>query len=375
MSGGLLRFLPASLGFVACAPMPHPITPAQGVGLDAVVDRGAPLQAEPASSPELALPAVVRQDVVIDNPERAALQARCPDVLGTTTVALGDAEELRLQLPLGRWELMVMLGEQAWSLPLPLSAAARRPDVVRVRVELPPAAAPGFVWIPPGPALIGDVLGVGQEDERPARVVDVPGFWLAVHETTNAEFAAFLDGVGTVSPDWLDATSRKCHVRRGGDGRYTTDQPDLPVVTVSYEGAVAYCAWRTKQTGRRHRLPTEVEWEKAGRGPASWTYSYGDVYRQSAANQESGQLRPVAAFAPSGFGLHDLTGNAFEWVADAYVRDAYVGDAVAPQGEYRVLRGGSFVLDGMFLRNSMRMKLRPGVRADDVGFRVAVDPR
>ena len=61
----------------------------------------------------------------------------------------------------------------------------------------------------------------------------------------------------------------------------------------------------------------------------------------------------------NGWGLFDTTGNAFEWVADAY-----------PGGPDHVLRGGSFVLDGMFLRNSFRMRARPSTRADDFGFRV-----
>ena len=236
-----------------------------------------------------------------------------------------------------------------------------------------------MVWIPAGPALVGDILGVGQEDERPARVLPVAGFWIATHETTNGDYAAFLNGAGEVQPDWLALDSRKCRITLGADGRYGTDAPDLPVVTVSYEGAVAYCRWRTLETGVLHRLATEIEWEKAARGPCTTTYDYGDIYRRAAANQESGILRPVGEFGVRGFGLSDMTGNAFEWVADAYARDRYQHPPAAdldPAGEaaYRALRGGSFVLDGMYLRNSMRMRLRPGVRADDVGFRVVAEP-
>ncbi len=396
MPGGPLRLLPVLLSFAACVPPPRvsPVTPAEPPaepraeppaepGLpDAVkpavlVGEEAPTQAvvpEAVRPAAVRLPDVVRHPVRILNPSGAALLCRCPDALGDAALELGNAVELRLELPLGRWELQASLGEQLWRLPLPLSPAALRPDVVAITVTPPPAPLAGLVWIAPGPALLGDVLGVGQEDERPARIVDVPGFWITTHETSNAEFVAFLNDVGEVSANWLDLASRKCHVRRGDGGRYVTDHPELPVVTVGYEGALAFCAWRTRVTGRRHRLPTEVEWEKAARGPASWTYSYGDVYRQAAANQESGELRPIAVFPPNGYGLHDMTGNAFEWTADAYARDAYANGAAVAEGEYRVLRGGSFVLDGMFLRNSMRMKLRPGVRADDVGFRVAVDP-
>jgi hypothetical protein len=84
-----------------------------------------------------------------------------------------------------------------------------------------------------------------------------------------------------------------------------------------------------------------------------------------------------------GFGVADLTGNAFEWVADVYDPAAYAGrdGRITPSPFIRqatnataspdhVLRGGSFVLDGMYLRNSFRMRQRPSVRTDDFGFRV-----
>lgn len=236
-----------------------------------------------------------------------------------------------------------------------------------------PRVVDGFAWIPPGAAKVGDELGVGQEDERPLREIGVDGYWLATTETTNAEFAAFLNAIGEPSADWCDFESRKFRIRRGADGAWSTDAPELPVVTVAWTGAVAYCDWLSARLGRRCRLPSEVEWEKAARGPDGFVYSYGNVFTTAAANQESGKLLPVGQFAPNGYGLFDMTGNAFEWTADWYARDAYRVGAPPMAGEYRVLRGGSFVLDGMFLRNSMRMKLRPQVRADDVGFRVAMD--
>jgi formylglycine-generating enzyme required for sulfatase activity len=238
-----------------------------------------------------------------------------------------------------------------------------------------PEPRPGWCWIPPGPGLCGDDLGIGQEDERPVRTPTTAGFWLAEHETTNAQFAAFLNAIGGSAFDaqWLDLDGPKCRVQWDADANaFATDAPNLPVVTVSWHGAMAYCRWLTETTGVLHRLPKEVEWEKAARGPGSRVYAYGDTYVTAAANQESGVLKPVGRFPRNGFGLFDMTGNAFEWTADDYRRGAYGGTshAAEQQNEYRVLRGGSFVLDGIFVRNSMRMRLRPDVRADDVGFRV-----
>ncbi len=319
------------------------------------------------------------QDVAIDNPSHAQLVARC-DVDGDgavdAAIELGTATAIHPRLPCSAWWLDAALDGRAWQVPLPLLRAAVRPARLELVIAPPPTEPPepGFAWIPAGPGLVGDVLGVGQEDERPAHLVQLPAFWLARTETTNADFARFLDACGdAVDAQWLDLDSRKCHLRRGADGHWQTDAPTLPVVTVSHAGALAYCAQRTASTGRAHRLPSEAEWEKAARGPRSSLYAYGDVYRQDAANQESGELRPVGSFPANGFGLVDMTGNAFEWVADAYQTSASRPGGAPSATTHRLLRGGSFVLDGIFLRNSMRMKLRPGVRADDVGFRVLIE--
>ena len=292
--------------------------------------------------------------------------------------ALGRAPAVELRLAPGRYALR--LGPDGPRVPLALPPPGelgfRAPQTTLLTVWPWPDRRPGWCWIPAGPALCGDRLGVGQEDERPLRRPDTAGFWLAARETTNAEFVAFLNALGAarVDPSWLDLDGAKCQVRWDPERRrYGTDRPDLPVVTVSWHGATAYCRWRTETTGVRHRLPHECEWEKAARGPGSRTYAYGDVCRAAAANQESGALRAGGRYPANGFGLFDMTANAFEWTADRYRRAG-----AEPTVELRALRGGSYVLDGIFVRNAMRMRLRPAVRADDVGFRVLrvnTDPR
>lgn len=281
---------------------------------------------------------------------------------------LGDAAVQTLDLLPGAYVVKVRSPQGAFALPAPLFANALPADrTLRLTVAPMPAGTddPEFAFVPAGPTVLGDTLGIGQEDERPARLVDVPAFWLMRREVTNAQYTAFLNA-HTGEPDarWCAFDSRKFRIGRSGDRVWTTDAPTLPVVTVSLAGADAYCAWRTQITGVRHRLPSEIEWEKAARGPMSFVYAYGNVYRRRAANQESGALRAVAQAPADGFGLFDLTGNAFEWTGDAYAAD---------EPEFQVLRGGSFVLDGMYLRNSFRMRQRPDVRTDDIGFRVAHD--
>lgn len=290
---------------------------------------------------------------------------------------LGDAATATLTLPPGRYALQLGASERRVPLPLPPRGLGFAPPASTALDIAPwPPDEPGWRWIPAGPTLRGDEFGVGQDDERPLATPTTAGFWLATHETTNAQYAAFLNAVGKdrVDAGWLDLDGPHRRVRwDAATGAYETDAADLPVVTVSWRGAVAYCDWLTATTGRTHRLPGETEWEKAARGPGSRVYAYGDVCTTAAANQESGRLRAVGSFAPNGFGLCDMTGNAFEWTADAFPRRADgpgASPADADGGAFRALRGGSFVLDGIFVRNAMRMRLRADVRADDVGFRV-----
>lgn len=315
--------------------------------------------------------AATATEVVVCNPTGGALwlHTAARDGWGAPR-ALGRARTHALRLPTGRYALSLSRARAQVPLPILPAELGYEPQRLEVTVTAPPAALPGWCWIPSGPFVRGDTLGVGQEDERPVRTPGSDGFWLAAHETTNAQYAQFLNALpaARVDPGWLDFGGSKCRVHRDEqNGRYGTDAPELPVVTVSAAGADAYCSWRSEVTGALHRLPSEAEWEKAARGPGSRVYAYGDTCATRAANQESGALAAVGGYTPNGFGLYDMTGNAFEWTRDVYV-SGRLDDPDA--GRFRALRGGSFLLDGIFCRNAMRMRLRPTVRADDVGFRV-----
>ncbi len=246
------------------------------------------------------------------------------------------------------------------------------PERIEVEIQPVPDSQAGWCWIPAGPALVGDTLGVGRANERPARIETVQAFWLAEKEITNGQYAEFLNHyVGQqkqIPSNWIDLESRKCLIERNESGKFFSPDSDLPLVMVSLYGARAYCEWLTESTGQLHRLPSEIEWEKAARGPESFVYSYGNIYQQAGANQESGQLKPVGSYPPNSFGLYDMTGNVFEWMADAADPDKQETTL------NHSLRGGSFMLDGLYLRNSFRMKQSPSVMTDDIGFRVAREP-
>lgn len=290
--------------------------------------------------------------LVVENPSRLSMELRR---VNGDSMSLGDAERTVLDLESDRY--VITANGVEFSVPLLVSPMGES-QTMTITLEPANAALPGFVFVPGGPTLIGDVLGVGAVDERPVHIANVDSFLVAKYETSSSQYCAFLNAQSTFNEEWLDLGGPKCHISRAAKGTFETDAPMMPVVTVSYDGATEYCKWRSSSTGRTHRLPSEIEWERIARGPESSTYAYGDTYDPDSANQESGKLMEIGSFPATGWGTFDVTGNAFEWTSSWY----------APG--LRVLKGGSYVLDGPYLRNSFRMWYRPLVQADDIGFRV-----
>ena len=114
-----------------------------------------------------------------------------------------------------------------------------------------------------------------------------------------------------------------------------------PVVLVTYVDAAAYCDWLSEELGRAVRLPTEAEWERAARGGLDgYRYPWGnDVdptrcnYLTDASAKRQRGTRPTGTYPPNGFGLYDVCGNVWEWVADWYGPDYYgVGEMNDPRG-------------------------------------------
>ena len=222
--------------------------------------------------------------------------------------------------------------------------------------------------------------------EHPVHRVMVRAFRMYRHEVTVAQYRKFAAAAGREMPDmppwgW---------------------EEDHPVVNVSWDDAMAYCAWAGG------RLPTEAEWEYAARGADTGLDSrphrlfvWGDA--APAVQGRCGNLAdeplkakfpdrevftgyvdgflytaPVGSFPPNAHGLHDMAGNVFEWCADWYAADYYARspeeNPPGPErGDFRVLRGGSWLSDPYGVRVAYRYYDLPGYRSYYVGFRAVVD--
>jgi formylglycine-generating enzyme required for sulfatase activity len=193
----------------------------------------------------------------------------------------------------------------------------------------------------------------GHPAERPAHVVWVDAFRIAVTPVTNAEWAAWLAATGAAPPAFW--------------GTSGFDAPDQPVVGVAWDEAAAFAAWCGA------RLPTEAEWEKAARGGREDTrYPWGDA---PPAARFTAPPR-VGSTPANALGLRDLSGVCHEWCADWYDEGYYaVSPARNPRGPLtgtrRVSRGGAWRHADPWSPVAHRSSLPPRLRYSDYGLRLA----
>jgi formylglycine-generating enzyme len=223
---------------------------------------------------------------------------------------------------------------------------------------------PRLIAIPEGSFLMGS--DSGQDCERPVHRVWVNAFALATTQVTNTEYDFFLRVTNAGSPPgWQDTNF---------------NDPQQPVVGVSWFQAVQYCEWLASQTGRPYRLPTEAEWERAARGGVEQKqFSWGDDPPDSLADYATRwQIapEPVARYAANTFGLYNIGDNVHEWCSDWYDANYY---ATSPDrnprgpehGERKSSRGGSWRHHVKVARCSARSSIPPEFQYTDYGFRVA----
>ncbi|MBI2300182.1 MAG: SUMF1/EgtB/PvdO family nonheme iron enzyme [Armatimonadetes bacterium] len=211
------------------------------------------------------------------------------------------------------------------------------------------------VLIPAGEFLMGSPEGQGQDDERPQRRVYVSAFWMDQHEVTAGQYRRFCQAAGKPIP--------------GGNPDDTH-----PVVNVSWDDADAYAEWVGGS------LPLEAQWEKAARGGlAGMAYPWGNDWDAAQANSGAGGATPVGSYAPNGYGLFDMAGNAWEWCLDWYDEGWYGkmpdrDPCNRTEATTRVARGGSWDNEAALLGAGARGSNAPDYRGDYGGFRCAEAP-
>jgi sulfatase modifying factor 1 len=255
-------------------------------------------------------------------------------------------------------------------------------------------------------------------DEAPVHRVRITrAFYLGQFEVTVGQFRRFIaasgyvpesvaDGTGAYgyNPLYDPATSARGDAFEGRNPKYSWQNPGFPqtdehpVLNVTWNDAQALAQWLSKAEGKTYRLPTEAEWEYACRAGTRTRYHGGDspdalrrianVFDADAqANWPKWQAyalksadgfaftAPVGSFAPNAFGLYDMHGNAWEWVADWHGDDYYaqspLDDPKGPaDGDVRVRRGGSWHTWAFYARASYRNWNSPTTRYTLVGMRL-----
>jgi formylglycine-generating enzyme required for sulfatase activity len=256
------------------------------------------------------------------------------------------------------------------------------------------------------------------DGEGPVRRVTVHGFWMDASPVSNAQFADFIKATGykTESERYGWSFVFQNHVRRdfvddrapgvtwwckvnGADWAHP-EGPDsgvaaresYPAVHISWRDAQAYCDWAGK------RLPTEAEWEYAARGGLEQqTYPWGDdltpggkhlcnVWQGEFPHHDTGEdgwtsVAPATAFPPNGYGLHGITGNAWEWCQDWFhpswhVTATRVDPVGPPEGTAKVMKGGSYLCHRSYCnryRVAARTSNTPDSATTNISFRCVRD--
>jgi len=280
--------------------------------------------------------------------------------------------------------------------------AAAGPVITRT-IDLGDGVTFEMTLVPAGEFVMGSTDGA--VDERPLVRVEIEEpFWMGVGEVTNAQFARF-------DPHHDSRVESKNAYQFGIHG-YPMNEPEQPVVRVSWNAAMAFCRWLSQATGDEFTLPTEAQWEYACRAGTATPLFYGDLdadfspfanvcdakmvefvtnpytvfdaYKDPPkyddwipkdARFNDGSLLTVAPgkYQPNPWGLCDVHGNAAEWTRTAYRPYPYYADDgrddPATQGR-KVVRGGSWRDRPKRCTSSFRLSYQPYQRVYNVGFRV-----
>ena len=229
-----------------------------------------------------------------------------------------------------------------------------KPEMVRILNSL----SIDMIFIKKDSFLMGE-----EKNQKKATIKN--NFELGKYPVTVAEYMHFVNDVQDHYPQWLEKGG-EFHIKTGTNDHYkmmkNLQNPNAPIVGISWYDATAYCKWLSKKRGENFRLPTETEWEYACRAGTTTKWSFGDDEKELGkyawyGKNSNGTIHVVGQKKPNPWDLYDMHGNIWEWCENWYAEDT------------KVLRGGSGFYASL-ARSSDRNWRNPLNRDIDIGFRI-----
>lgn len=232
---------------------------------------------------------------------------------------------------------------------------------------------PKLVVVPAGNYRMGDITGLGLDNERPVQTKDINySFGISETEVSVRDFQQFVDATSYVTSA---EKGKGCAYYEGGEPLWKEQlnwrspgfiqTEDHPAVCLSMQDAQAYVEWLSETSGNTYRLPSEVEWEYAARAGQETDYWWGEGVGTNNANcgwcgseWSNNSSSPVGSFPQNSYGLFDTVGNVWEWSSSQSAENGVV------------VRGGAWNFAPRLARASTRMELAPDFRSNYIGFRV-----
>ena len=251
-----------------------------------------------------------------------------------------------------------------------------------------------LVHVPAGEFVMGSADGWSDEGP-PCRVAAAKPFWMGTFEITNTQYALF--------DSMHDSRYISVYNKDQGNRGEAANGAKQPVIRVTWQEAMAFCAWLSKKTGQTFTLPTEAQWEYACRAGTATPMNYGPVDADFSKHANFADQRVVSLcrrdspkwiphiatvndgdivtgnydrHQPNAWGLHDMHGNVSEWTRSTYQLYPYRDDdgrnTTGPEGR-KVVRGGSFYDRPKRGRSSFRLSYPSWQKVYNVGFRVITE--
>lgn len=243
-----------------------------------------------------------------------------------------------------------------------------------------------FVRIPAGEFLMGsNEPELARVRSNPRHPVKLDAYYIGRYPVTNADYQRFIDAhpKQPVPSSSLPEAQPYCWNKR--TRRYPAGLANYPVVLLTWEEALAYCAWLGQSSGYPIRLPSEAEWEKAAGWDATTSssrrYPWGTEFEDGRCHIGNRQLSPVGRYSPAGdspYGLADMAGLIWQWTRSYYWRYPYDLLDRRDKEDYdgrRVSRGGAFNEPPFTAHCAWRTRFAPSTRQPNLGFRLVCDER